>query len=126
MQTDVANEIGAEHHSGAQLMLDSYIHLNRTRRLIIGVEHAGPGKDNATILQSARYEKRICSVRICRKGGLKLTLERGYAVGKNLARAAAASRGEKLRPSEALQLVQDLEYCRQQLDSKTPQSKRRP
>jgi hypothetical protein len=50
----------------------------------------------------------------------------GNEIAQTLARAAAASRGEKLRPSEALQLVQGLEYCRQQLDSKTPQSKRRP
>ncbi len=50
----------------------------------------------------------------------------GNEMAQLLARAAAASRGEKLRPSEALQLVQDLEYCRQQLDSKTPRSKRRP
>lgn len=50
----------------------------------------------------------------------------GNEMAQTLARAAAASRGEKLSPSEALQLVQDLEYCRQQLDSKTPQSKRRP
>lgn len=50
----------------------------------------------------------------------------GNEMAQTLARAAAASRGEKLSPSEALQLVQDLDYCRQQLDSKTPQSKRRP
>jgi hypothetical protein len=50
----------------------------------------------------------------------------GHEMAPTLVRAAAASRGEKLRPDEALQLVQDIEDCRQQLDSKTPQSKRRP
>jgi len=50
----------------------------------------------------------------------------GHEMAQTLARAAAASRGEKLSPNEALQLVQDLDYCRQQLDSKKPQAKRRP
>lgn len=50
----------------------------------------------------------------------------GHEMAQTLARAAAASRGEKLSPSGALQLVQDLDYCRQQFDSKTPQAKRRP
>jgi len=45
---------------------------------------------------------------------------------QTLARAAAASRGEKLKPAEALSLVQELEYCRQQVDFKKPQQKRRP
>jgi hypothetical protein len=50
----------------------------------------------------------------------------GHEMAQTLARAAAASRGEKLSPKEALQLVQDLDYCRQQLDSKTPRALRRP
>jgi hypothetical protein len=50
----------------------------------------------------------------------------GNEMAQTLARAAAASRGEKLRPNEALQLVQDIDSYRQQLDSKIPQSKRRP
>jgi uncharacterized protein DUF4350 len=50
----------------------------------------------------------------------------GHEMAQTLARAGAASRGEKLSPNEALQLVQDLDYCRQQLDSKTPHAKWRP
>ena len=50
----------------------------------------------------------------------------GHEMAQTLARAAAAARGEKLSPKEALQLVQDLDYCRQQFDSKAPRAKRRP
>jgi hypothetical protein len=49
----------------------------------------------------------------------------GHEMAQTLARAAAASRGEKLGPNEALQLVRDLDYCREQLDSKSTQTKRR-
>jgi hypothetical protein len=49
----------------------------------------------------------------------------GHEMARTLGWAAAASRGEKLKPTEALQLVQELDYCRRQFDSRRPMEKRR-
>jgi hypothetical protein len=47
-------------------------------------------------------------------------------LAQTLGRAADVSRGEKVTPAEALALVQELEYCRQQFGPKKPQEKGRP
>ena len=47
-------------------------------------------------------------------------------LARTLSRAAAACHGEKLAGAEALALVQEIDYCRQQIEFKKPQDKRRP
>jgi len=43
-----------------------------------------------------------------------------------LSLAAAASRGDKIKPSQALALVQELEDCRKQFEPSAPQHQEKP
>src|SRR5207302_558467 len=45
---------------------------------------------------------------------------------RTISRAVAAARGERIAPSEALELVQELEYCRQQVEFNRPRETEKP
>jgi hypothetical protein len=45
---------------------------------------------------------------------------------RTIRRAVAAARGERIAPSEALELVQELEYCRQQVEFNRPRERKKP
>jgi hypothetical protein len=47
-------------------------------------------------------------------------------VSRTLSLAAAASRGDKIKPSQALALVQELEDCRKQFEPSAPQRQEKP